>query len=48
MDSSLAQTPGHNGSAPDLKAVVDFYSARFAIGLTPQQGSDLVAFLNTL
>ena len=38
----------HNGSAPDLKAVVDFYNARFAIGLTPQQESDLVAFLNAL
>ena len=38
----------HNGSALDLKAVVDFYDARFAIGLTPQQKSDLVAFLNAL
>jgi cytochrome c peroxidase len=38
----------HNGSAPDLKAVVDFYNARFAIGLTSQQESDLVAFLSAL
>ncbi|HLK11162.1 MAG TPA: hypothetical protein VKW76_07270 [Candidatus Binatia bacterium] len=38
----------HNGSAPDLKAVVDFYNARFAIGLTAQQTSDLVAFLSAL
>jgi cytochrome c peroxidase len=38
----------HNGSAPDLKTVVDFYDARFDIGFTPQQASDLVAFLNAL
>lgn len=38
----------HNGSAPDLKTVVDFYDARFDIGFTPQQVSDLVAFLNAL
>ncbi len=38
----------HNGSAADLGAVVDFYNARFAIGLTRQQESDLVAFLNAL
>ncbi len=38
----------HNGSAKDLMAVVEFYDKRFAIGLTPQQKSDLVAFLNAL
>src|SRR5262249_16942469 len=27
----------HNGSAADLKTVVDFYNARFAIGLAPSQ-----------
>jgi len=38
----------HNGSAKDLKTVVDFYNARFHIGFTPEQESDLVAFLNAL
>jgi cytochrome c peroxidase len=38
----------HNGSAPDLTAVVNFYNARFNIGLAPQQVSDLVAFLSAL
>jgi len=38
----------HNGSAKDLTAVVNFYNARFNIGLTSQQASDLVAFLNAL
>jgi cytochrome c peroxidase len=38
----------HNGSAPDLDAVVEFYNERFAIGLTTQQENDLVAFLNAL
>lgn len=38
----------HNGSAKDLMTVVDFYNARFSIGLTPSQISDLVAFLNAL
>jgi len=38
----------HNGSAPDLTAVVNFYNAKFEIGLTRQQVSDLVAFLNAL
>jgi len=38
----------HNGSAKDLKTVVDFYNARFQIGFTSQQESDLVAFLNAL
>jgi cytochrome c peroxidase len=38
----------HNGSAKDLTTVVNFYNQRFAIGLTPEQISDLVAFLNAL
>ena len=38
----------HNGSAKDLATVVNFYNQRFAIGLTPQQANDLVAFLSAL
>jgi hypothetical protein len=38
----------HNGSAADLATVVAFYNARFAIGLTADQASDLVAFLRAL
>ncbi len=38
----------HNGSAKDLTTVVKFYDARFNIGFTPQQVSDLVAFLSAL
>ena len=38
----------HNGSAQDLTAVVNFYNARFNIGLTADQVSDMVAFLNAL
>ena len=38
----------HNGSAKDLTTVVDFYNARFNIGLTSDQISDLVAFLSAL
>jgi hypothetical protein len=38
----------HNGSADDLSDVVDFYNARFAIGLTQQERADLIAFLKTL
>jgi cytochrome c peroxidase len=38
----------HNGSAPDLATVVDFYDQRFAIGLTDQEKADLVAFLRSL
>lgn len=38
----------HNGSAPDLAAVVDFYNQRFGIGFTQQEKDDLVAFLRTL
>jgi len=38
----------HNGLAKDLKAVVDFYDERFAIGFTEQEKADLLAFLMTL
>jgi hypothetical protein len=38
----------HNGSAKDLNAVIDFYQARFHIGLTDQEKADLVAFLQAL
>lgn len=38
----------HNGSARDLRAVVDFYDRRFEIGFTEQEIADLIAFLRTL
>jgi len=38
----------HNGAAADLAAVVDFYDARFEMLLSPQDKSDLVAFLRSL
>jgi len=38
----------HNGSAPTLEVVVEFYDQRFGIGLTAQQKSDLAAFLRSL
>ncbi len=38
----------HNGFAPDLAAVVDFYDTRFDIHLTAGEKSDLVAFLRAL
>jgi cytochrome c peroxidase len=38
----------HNGSAGTLSDAVEFYNQRFSIGLTDQQKSDLVAFLNSL
>jgi hypothetical protein len=38
----------HNGSAKDLRTAVMFYDARFNIGLTPREVSDLVAFLSAL
>jgi cytochrome c peroxidase len=38
----------HNGFAADLAAVVDFYDSRFAMGLSAQDKSDLVAFLRAL
>jgi cytochrome c peroxidase len=38
----------HNGSAPDLEAVVRFYDNRFRMRLTPQEAADLTAFLRAL
>jgi cytochrome c peroxidase len=38
----------HNGSAADLSQVVNFYNQRFQMGLTPEQMSQLVAFLSSL
>ena len=38
----------HNGSAADLKQVIDFYNVRFAMGLTDAEQTDLVNFLNAL
>jgi cytochrome c peroxidase len=38
----------HDGSAEDLDAVVEFYQARFTMGLTAQEQRDLVAFLASL
>ena len=38
----------HNGSAPDVGAVVDFYDQRFGIGFTAEEKRDLIAFLRTL
>ena len=38
----------HNGSADSLQTVVEFYDARFSIGLTDDEKADLVAFLQTL
>lgn len=47
---SVASRPPyfHDGSAPDLAAVVEFYNTRFSIGLTDAEKADLVAFLATL
>jgi len=38
----------HNGSAENLRDVVDFYDRRFSIGLSHKDKTDLVNFLNTL
>lgn len=38
----------HNGSAQTLLDVVHFYEKRFDLSLTPQEESDLVAFLSAL
>ena len=38
----------HNGSAKDLHAAVEFYDTRFGMGLTPDEKTDLVAFLRRL
>jgi hypothetical protein len=38
----------HNGSAADLRELVNFYNQRFAMSLSDKQESQLVAFLNSL
>jgi mono/diheme cytochrome c family protein len=38
----------HNGSAATLLDVVNHYNTKFGLGLSPQQKSDLVAYLRTL
>jgi len=38
----------HNGAAPDLRHVIDFYNTRFGIGFTDSEKSDLIAFLKSL
>jgi hypothetical protein len=38
----------HDGSAADLRDVVEFYDVRFNIGLTQGEKDDLVAFLSAL
>jgi len=38
----------HNGMAASIEDVLNFYVTRFNIGLTPQERSDLIAFLNAL
>jgi mono/diheme cytochrome c family protein len=38
----------HNGSAATLEAVVDVYDTRKTLGLTAEQKSDLVQYLNSL
>jgi len=38
----------HNGSAPDLQHLVNFYNERFSMDLTDQQKQQLIAFLNSL
>ena len=38
----------HDGSAPDLLAVVDHYNRQFQLNLTPRQKADLVEFLKSL
>lgn len=47
---SLASRPPyfHDGSAKDLKAVVNFYNQRFTMGLTDREKADLAAFLASL
>lgn len=38
----------HNGIAANLKEVIEFYNARFDMGLTEKEKADLVAFLSAL
>jgi len=46
----LSQHPPyfHDGSAPDLPAVVEHYDRQFGLGLTSQQKADLVEYLKSL
>jgi cytochrome c peroxidase len=38
----------HNGSAPDLQHLVNFYNSRFNMNLTDEQKEQLIMFLKTL
>ena len=38
----------HDGSAPNIAAVVEFYDRRFQMRLTPTESADLAAFLEAL
>ena len=38
----------HDGSAPDLRAVVDHYNRHFGLNLTEAQKADLVEYLKSL
>jgi len=38
----------HDGSAPDLAAVVDHYNRQFHLNLTRRQKADLVEYLKSL
>lgn len=38
----------HNGAADSIRAVIEFYNARFSIGLTEQDKQDLEAFQSAL
>jgi len=38
----------HNGAAPEITNLIDFYDQRFSIGLTDQQKADLAVFLESL
>jgi len=38
----------HDGSAPDLPAVVEHYDRHFGLNLTDRQKADLVEFLRSL
>ena len=38
----------HNGSAPDLATVVEFYDERFHLGLSDGEKADLAALLGAL
>lgn len=38
----------HNGFAPTLLDVIEFYNRRFNIGLSAREKTDLVAFLKAL